>query len=632
MRKINLLYSFLAALLIVSCSIDRKEQPLVIEGIDGNTSLVRSSDELAGANCENGGLRLDFGVDNNQDGVLQDSEVTSTSYVCNGIDGKSSLVRVEVIAGTEECPNGGVQVSTGFDLNGNGELEDSEVAYSTFVCNGTDGQDGENGYNSLVNTETIEEGDLCEEGGFLFKSGLDTNQNGLLDDDEVTQEEVVCNGEDGLTVLYNTTIIQESESCPTGGILIETGLDVNENGELDADEVSSTNFICNGLNGIDGTNGYNSLVTTTEIEGGVIIKSGLDFNRNNILEESEVMSTSTVYDGEDGEDGYNSLVKLDQIPPSTTYPTGGVKISSGLDLNRNNVLNNSEITNIAFVANGQNGLNSLINILQNTPNENSNTVQVGIDLNNNGILEQSEVTQETVIEDGEDGEDGLDGKCSFIVVLDEPAGENCEFGGVKIITGKDDNRNLIFDIPEEVDQTEYVCEWRPCIEIIEEEFTFDFEIFDAGDIVSQYGIAGVYGYRSSFNGNQFMIFDSENPTGGDWDLEVNQGNIAIISEDNDSSDPDDNGAGGVFTFTFNKDVTFQAIDVIDIEGQHNKIKFYDANDNEITRQNLTISGNQDVATMNFNIQYVRKIVVSICESGAIDNLKFKCVTTINNCD
>ena len=384
------------------------------------------------------------------------------------------------------------------------------------------------------------------------------------------------------------------------------------------------------------------------------------------------MSSATVLNGENGqngengEDGFNSLIKLDQIAPSNTFPTGGVQISTGLDTNRNNVLDDPEISNISFISNGrngtngtngqdgedgedgadgQNGLNSLVNILQNTPDENSTTVQTGIDDNNNGILEVNEVDQEFVIEDGVDGEDGedgqdgqdgadgQDGKCSFIVVLDEPAGENCEFGGVKIITGKDDNRNLIFD-DNEVDQVEYVCEYRPCVEVVEVTTVLDFEIFNEGDFVSNYGVVSVYGYNSRFNHNKAMIFDSDRTpaTGNDDDLTVNSGNILIISEDGDSNDPDDNASGGVFTFTFKKDVTFTAIDIIDIEGRHNNIKFYDGFGNRILKQDLIVVGDQQQGTMTFNVEHVRKVVVSICESGALDNLTFKCLEVINNCE
>ena len=42
-----------------------------------------------------------------------------------------------------------------------------------------------------------------------------------------------------------------------------------------------------------------------------------------------------------------------------------------------------------------------------------------------------------------------------------------------------------------------------------------------------------------------MIFDTANPTGGDTDLASNTlGNVLILSEDGDSSDPDDNAKGG----------------------------------------------------------------------------------------
>ena len=50
-----------------------------------------------------------------------------------------------------------------------------------------------------------------------------------------------------------------------------------------------------------------------------------------------------------------------------------------------------------------------------------------------------------------------------------------------------------------------------------------------------------------------MIFDSADPTGGDNDLAtVDQQNILIISEDADSTDPDDNAAGGTLIFHFRK--------------------------------------------------------------------------------
>jgi len=42
-----------------------------------------------------------------------------------------------------ECPNGGVRIKTGIDDNGNGMLEDDEVDAEQVVCNGSDGEDGD---------------------------------------------------------------------------------------------------------------------------------------------------------------------------------------------------------------------------------------------------------------------------------------------------------------------------------------------------------------------------------------------------------------------------------------------------------------------------------------------------------
>ncbi len=55
---------------------------------------------------------------------------------------------------------------------------------------------------------------------------------------------------DGLTSLVN--IINESagENCSSGGYKIETGIDKNENGVLDYNEVQNSEYICHGDDGI----------------------------------------------------------------------------------------------------------------------------------------------------------------------------------------------------------------------------------------------------------------------------------------------------------------------------------------------------------------------------------------------
>ncbi len=62
----------------------------------------------------------------------------------------------------------------------------------------------------------------------------------------------------------------------------------------------------------------------------------------------------------------------------------------------------------------------------------------------------------------------------------------------------------------------------------------------------------------SGTGNGAMIFDSNcsgsGCSGEDDDLDVQRGNILIISEDGNSSDPDDDAGGGTLTFVFDNPV------------------------------------------------------------------------------
>ncbi|GLP96457.1 choice-of-anchor I family protein [Paraferrimonas sedimenticola] len=74
-------------------------------------------------------------------------------------------------------------------------------------CNGDDGQngkdgiDGENGKNTLVRISDIPVGDAtCAAGGQRIESGLDLDGNGELSDDEVTDVQTVCAGNANLSV------------------------------------------------------------------------------------------------------------------------------------------------------------------------------------------------------------------------------------------------------------------------------------------------------------------------------------------------------------------------------------------------------------------------------------------------
>jgi OmcA/MtrC family decaheme c-type cytochrome len=106
----------------------------------GVAALAKTSPEPAGAHCANGGTMVQFGLDANGNGALDASEVSSTSYVCNGT-GTSSLVKSSVEGPGMNCPYGGTKIETGIDANNDNTLDAGEInaAATTYACNGAPG-------------------------------------------------------------------------------------------------------------------------------------------------------------------------------------------------------------------------------------------------------------------------------------------------------------------------------------------------------------------------------------------------------------------------------------------------------------------------------------------------------------
>lgn len=113
---------------------------------------------------------------------------------------------------------------------------------------GVDGVDGSNGLNSLIKTAIEQPGTNCPNGGYQLNFGLDSNNNGVLDNNEISSTEYLCNTDpaDGLTSLISTIIEQPGDNCVNGGYRLEVGLDSNANGLLDASEISTSEYLCNG--------------------------------------------------------------------------------------------------------------------------------------------------------------------------------------------------------------------------------------------------------------------------------------------------------------------------------------------------------------------------------------------------
>ena len=65
-------------------------------GTPGKNALSKTSAEPPGANCANGGTKLEVGIDTDGNGTLDAAEVTGTSYICGG-SGKNTLVKTSEV-------------------------------------------------------------------------------------------------------------------------------------------------------------------------------------------------------------------------------------------------------------------------------------------------------------------------------------------------------------------------------------------------------------------------------------------------------------------------------------------------------------------------------------------------------
>ena len=77
------------------------------------------------------------------------------------------------------------------------------------------------------------------------------------------------NGTNGFNTLVATTTVTSGVQCPTGGVKLEYGLDINNNGLLDAAEITSslTKYVCNGAVGATGPQGPVGLTGATGTQG-----------------------------------------------------------------------------------------------------------------------------------------------------------------------------------------------------------------------------------------------------------------------------------------------------------------------------------------------------------------------------
>ncbi|MEM9212790.1 MAG: PPC domain-containing protein [Cyanobacteria bacterium P01_F01_bin.150] len=119
-----------------------------------------------------------------------------------------------------------------------------------------------------------------------------------------------------------------------------------------------------------------------------------------------------------------------------------------------------------------------------------------------------------------------------------------------------------------------------------------------------------------------MIFDSANPTGGDYDLRSDTlGNILIISEDGDSADPDDNAKGGTLMFDWDGTVSVDSLGLLDIEESGGMVTLYGADDTTVLATiDIPGLGDNSLQSLNIGTADVGKMDVLLAGSGAITEI------------
>ena len=427
------------------------------DGKNGVNSLTTTTVITAGGACgEYTGVLIQTGQDKNNNGNLDEGEIDAryTQTLCGQrIDGAVSLVtQTEVSNGDLICPFGGVQVNSGLDDNDNGVLEVEEVQYSTKVCNGHDGFSSQT---RIVDVPLETKG--CTFGGKEIQVGLDLDRSGTLDSNEVTSTSVICAVQvNANKTLVKNSVINPGATCTDGGILTEVGIDDNNNDILEAGEVDSSTPRCNQVQLISGVN---SLVRTTAATpaqcsfGGFVFRSGLDYNYNNYLDVGEVSSNELVCNGVHG---YDALVDATAYNGTYCGPSGGVKYESGLDLDYDGYLDLSEVDNISYICHGDDGYaydgyNSLIETYDAGSAcgaDGGIYVESGLDLDYDGILDYSEIQNSDVICNG------LPGFNSLVNTYEDTY--YCTYGGLVIETGLDLDEDGYLDAGE-IENTNYIC-------------------------------------------------------------------------------------------------------------------------------------------------------------------------------
>jgi len=377
--------------------------------------------------CPEGGHVLRTGYDDDDDGELTGDEIASEAVTCNGEPGATTINRFDRFDEAEACPGGGVVVTSGPDTDRDGALSAEEVERETTIC------DSRVGPSPAFRVEDAPD-DACPPGatGAVWSQGLDLDDDRTLDDDEVETTAVVCSAADGARALLAFVELPEGPDCPRGGVQVGMGRDHDFDGALGAAEVEQTTDIC-----------FEDTTRSRFVEvpaggacpaGGWRIQLGEDDDGSGTLDDEEVEQSLTTCRGEDGKP---FPFEVFEEPDGPGCEGGGARFEGYLDVDEDGMRDPEEPTQTSSLCGGVDALAGLITAPETlAPGaecpRGGVRLRVGRDDDDDAVLDEAEVEREEIVCAGVD-------RNALIAVDEVPFDEACRRGARRVRTGWDEN-------------------------------------------------------------------------------------------------------------------------------------------------------------------------------------------------
>ena len=173
--------------------------------------------------------------------------------------------------------------------------------------------------------------------------------------------------------------------------------------------------------------------------------------------------------------------------------------------------------------------------------------------------------------------------------------------------------------------SEETIELNPDFDRVWNSINFDEHNLAAGTIITDQFYGVEFSSSSEFG---VMLFDTNNITGEDFDLEsTNLDNVLIISEDGDGTDPDDNAAGGIINVEFEDLVSVNSIGLLDIDEPGSSLTFYDENSSPIETVEIDSLGDNSFQEITFDLDNVASFDINLTGSGAVTGIDYSTART-----